>query len=64
MEVVRRDEVCKAAQARQESTGPRAQWMQRQGGREHVMPCLDFAVWLCQELVDTCPGHQVRSPAS
>lgn len=69
MEVVRRDEVSKAeqalssgfsAEACQEPSDPRAQWMQRQGGREHVMRCLDFAVWFCQQLVDTCPTHQAR----
>jgi hypothetical protein len=39
---------------------PRRQWLERQGGREHVERCLAFAVWFCQQLVDTCPSRQSR----
>lgn len=32
----------------------------RQGGADRVGRCLEFAVWFCQQLVDTCPGREDR----
>ena len=66
-EVVRRDEQAKAAQAGSDGFSlsealaagdHRLDWVERQGGEERVEHCLAFAVWFCQQLVDTCPGRQ------
>ena len=66
-DVVRHDEQQKAQQAHASSFVPdlplpqedsRADWIRRQGGERHVRACLDFAVWFCQQLVNTCPGRQ------
>ena len=68
-EVVKRDELTKAQkvgsdgfsiQAALATADPRQHWLERQGGRERVERCLAFAVWFCQQLVDTCPGRQSR----
>ena len=68
-EVVRRDELAKAERADSESFSieaarqsgdVRQQWLERQGGEEAVGRCLEFAVWFCQQLVDTCPGRENR----
>lgn len=68
-EVVRRDEQAKAAQAGSNGFSlaealaagdHRLTWVERQGGAERVERCLAFAVWFCQQLVDTCPGRQDR----
>jgi hypothetical protein len=32
--------------------------IQQQGGEQHVAACLAFAVWFCQQLVDSCEGFQ------
>jgi len=37
---------------------PRQQWIERWGGQEQVERCLEFAVWFCQGLIDTCPIPQ------
>jgi len=64
-EVVRRDEIAKAERAgsdgfsiatAREAGDHRQQWLERQGGADRVERCLEFAVWFCQQLVDTCPG--------
>lgn len=66
-EVVRRDEQAKASQvgsdgfslAEAMAAGDhRLGWVERQGGSERVERCLAFAVWFCQQLVETCPGRQ------
>ncbi len=31
----------------------RLQWIEHRGGRDHVNACLTFAVWFCQQLVDS-----------
>ena len=68
-EVVRRDEIAKAERACRESFSIatarvagdlRQQWLERQGGADRVGRCLEFAVWFCQQLVDTCPGREHR----
>jgi hypothetical protein len=68
-EVVRRDDFAKAERADSESFSieearqsgdVRQQWLERQGGVEAVGRCLEFAVWFCQQLVDTCPGREKR----
>ena len=68
-EVVRHDELAKAKRADSESFSievarqagdVRQQWLERQGGAEAVGRCLEFAVWFCQQLVDTCPGRENR----
>ena len=68
-EVVRRDEIAKAERAGNESFSVaiasrsgdvRQQWLERQGGATRVERCLEFAVWFCQQLVDTCPGRENR----
>ena len=68
-EVVRRDEVRKAEQAADDGFSvnaairagdQRLQLIERQGGVEHVQRCLDFAVWFCQQLVDSAPIRQQR----
>ena len=68
-EVVRRDEIAKAERAGSESFSVaiasrsgdvRQQWLERQGGAIRVERCLAFAVWFCQQLVDTCPGRENR----
>jgi hypothetical protein len=38
-----------------EQPDARRQWIERQGGRDHVDACLAFAVWFCQQLVDSTP---------
>jgi hypothetical protein len=66
-EVVHREELAKAESAASESFSiatarsagdARQQWLDRQGGSEAVERCLAFAVWFCQQLVNTCPGHE------
>ena len=66
-EVVRKDEVVKAQTAAADGfavataadpADQRHHWMARQGGRERVERCLAFAVWFCQQLVNSCPGRQ------
>ncbi|MEB3167173.1 MAG: ATP-binding protein [Synechococcaceae cyanobacterium] len=66
-EVVQHDEQVKAEVARDGAfpagaplpqSDERQQWIERRGGREHVQRCLAFAVWFCQQLVDTCPSRQ------
>ena len=37
---------------------PRQGWIERWGGSAHVQTCLAFAVWFCQQLIDTCPTPQ------
>ncbi|MEM7747651.1 MAG: ATP-binding protein [Pseudomonadota bacterium] len=32
---------------------PRFSWIEKQGGHAHVDHCLSFAVWFCQQLVDS-----------
>jgi hypothetical protein len=68
-EVVRRDEIAKAERAcrdsfsiatAREAGDLRQQWLERQGGADRVGRCLEFAVWFCQQLVDTCPGREHR----
>lgn len=68
-EVVKRDEIAKAERACSESFSiatarsagdVRQQWLERQGGAEAVGRCLEFAVWFCQQLVNTCPGRENR----
>jgi len=67
-DLVREDEQAKALKACTEgfaiSAATRAddqrhQWMERQGGRERVQRCLEFAVWFCQKLVNSCKGYQL-----
>jgi hypothetical protein len=41
-----------------EQVDARIKWVERQGGSAHVQRCLGFAVWLCQQLVDSVPGAQ------
>ena len=36
-----------------EKTDKRNTWIERQGGRSRVRRCLSFAVWFCQQLVDS-----------
>lgn len=36
----------------------RAKWIEQRGGRARVDACLAFAVWFCQQLVDTVPTKQ------
>ena len=66
-EVVHQQEQVQAEQARSqafvptmplEEQDPRRRWFEQWGGREHVEHCLDFAVWFCQQLIDTCPIPQ------
>lgn len=66
-EVVHRQEQVQAEQARSQSfvptipleeQDPRRRWFEQWGGREHVERCLTFAVWFCQQLIDTCPISQ------
>lgn len=66
-EVVQHDEQAKAEVARAgafpaaaplHSGDERQLWIERRGGREHVQRCLAFAVWFCQQLVDSCPSRQ------
>ena len=68
-EVVRRDEIAKAERAgsegfsvaiAREAGDLRQEWLERQGGAERVERCLVFAVWFCQQLVNTCPGRENR----
>lgn len=63
-EVVQKDEVQKAAEATASGFAPtqplleqdpRQMWIERQGGIDHVNRCLDFAVWFCQQLLDSYP---------
>ncbi len=35
----------------------RRQWIERRGGRRHVDGCLSFAVWFCQQLLDSTNEH-------
>ena len=69
LEVVRRDEIARAERAgnhsfsiatARQSGDVRQQWLERQGGAEAVGRCLEFAVWFCQQLVNTCPGRENR----
>ena len=66
-EVVRRDELSKAEQAGDDGfsvqtairlADDRLGLIEKQGGCERVQHCLDFAVWFCQQLVDSGPVHQ------
>jgi hypothetical protein len=66
-EVVRRDEHRKAEQAGSDGfsiatavrlSDERLNLIERQGSVEHVQRCLDFAVWFCQQLVNSSPVHQ------
>ncbi len=66
-EVVHQQEQQQAEQARSqafvpgallESEDPRRHWIEQWGGRERVERCLAFAVWFCQQLIDTCPVAQ------
>lgn len=70
-EVVHQQEQVQAEQARSqafvptiplEEQDPRRRWFEQWGGRERVERCLAFAVWFCQQLIDTCPipQQQVR----
>ena len=68
-EVVRREEIAKAERAgsegfsiatAKEAGDLRQHWLERQGGADRVARCLEFAVWFCQQLVDTCPGREDR----
>ncbi|MCX5956452.1 MAG: ATP-binding protein [Cyanobacteria bacterium] len=68
-EVVKRDEIAKAERAgsdgfsiatAKEAGDLRQHWLERQGGADRVGRCLEFAVWFCQQLVDTCPGRENR----
>ena len=61
-EVVRRDELSKAEQAGDDGfsvqtavrlADDRLGLIEKQGGCERVQHCLDFAVWFCQQLVDS-----------
>ena len=63
-EIVQKDEVQKAAEATASGfvpaqplpeRDPRQVWIKRQGGIDHVNRCLDFAVWFCQQLLDSYP---------
>lgn len=63
-EVVQKDEVQKAAEATASGfvpahplseRDPRQMWIDRQGGIDHVNHCLNFAVWFCQQLLDSYP---------
>ena len=66
-EVVHQQEQQQADQARSqaflpsealEREDPRRHWLEQWGGRERVERCLAFAVWFCQQLIDTCPVAQ------
>lgn len=66
-EVVQQQEQQQAEQARSQAFAPtttmedhdlRLRWMKQWGGRERVEHCLAFAVWFCQQLIDTCPIPQ------
>ena len=66
-DVVRSDEEAKAKQAISDgfsiatamAAGDGRQLLiQEQGGEQHVAACLAFAVWFCQQLVDSCEGFQ------
>lgn len=68
-EVVRRDETRKAEQAcsdgfsvreAMQAADHRLHLIERQGGAQWVERCLDFAVWFCQQLVNSSPVHQNR----
>lgn len=68
-EVVRGDEQRKAQQAGSDGFSlreavragdHRMQLIELQGGRRHVQRCLEFAVWFCQQLVDSSPVRQNR----
>ncbi|MFO7629055.1 MAG: hypothetical protein R6W06_05970, partial [Prochlorococcaceae cyanobacterium] len=68
LEVVRRDEGSKAAEASSNAftiaeamvaSDGRRQWIEQQGGVRHVAACLDFAVWFCQQLVNSCADQQM-----
>jgi hypothetical protein len=68
-EVVRRDELHKAEQAGDDgfsvqsaiqSADDRLRLIEQQGGVEQVQHCLNFAVWFCQQLVDSGPVRQQR----
>ena len=66
-EVVRCDEASKAEQAGSKgfsiaealrATDGRGRWIEQQGGVQHVASCLTFAVWFCQQLVNSCDETQ------
>jgi len=66
-DVVRNDEQAKAKQAISDgfsiataiAAGDGRQLLiQEQGGEQHVAACLAFAVWFCQQLVDSCDAVQ------
>ncbi|MEB3168261.1 MAG: ATP-binding protein [Synechococcaceae cyanobacterium] len=68
-QVVVGDEQRKAEQAREEGFSlqealrcgdQRQRWIEQQGGQKRVERCLQFSVWFCQRLVDTCSGRQPR----
>ena len=40
----------------------RSTWIRQQGGRAHVGRCLAFAVWFCQQLVDS--SHDAAEPVT
>jgi hypothetical protein len=42
------------------SLDDRAQWIERRGGRARVDACLAFAVWFCQQLIETLPTEQKK----
>jgi hypothetical protein len=67
MEVVRQDEKARAEQAAAAAFRPsglmdpadqRLEWVRQRGGQQHVHTCLEFAVWFCQQLVNTCDISQ------
>jgi hypothetical protein len=68
-DVVRRDELRKAEQAGNDGfsaqsaikvADDRLRLIEQQGGDKRVQRCLDFAVWFCQQLVDSTPVQQQR----